>query len=65
MGGPRDVPSVGGDEEGLRGLGAEMLFDLPNDPEEWINVAGDPQSTPADSYECFVSLAGVTYTLPY
>lgn len=30
-----------------------------------VYVAGDPQSTPADSYECFVSLAGVTYTLPY
>ena len=28
-------------------------------------VNGDPGSTPADSYECFVSLSGVSYTLPY
>ncbi len=30
-----------------------------------VEVQGDPQSTPANSSECFTSLAGVSYTLPY
>lgn len=35
------------------------------EPTGEVFVDGDPSSTPANSYECFVSLSGVTYTLPY
>lgn len=34
-------------------------------PSGEMYAEGDPDSTPALSYECFVSLAGVSYTLPY
>jgi hypothetical protein len=30
-----------------------------------VTVQNDPSTTPLDSSECFVSLAGVSYTLPY